>query len=90
MDAQEFLRLIDSISRDRGLDKNLMIDEIEHALVQAASKRFDAEGEFTLTIDRETGEIRAFEDDRPVDMQSLGRIVANVAKQGDHPTPARI
>ena len=81
MDSQEFLRLIDSISRDRGLDKNLMIDEIEHALVQAATKRFDAEGEFTLTIDRDTGEIRAFEDDRPVDMSSLGRIVANVAKQ---------
>lgn len=81
MDAQEFLRLIDSISRDRGLDKNLMIDEIEHALVQAASKRFDAEGEFTLTIDRETGEIRAFEDNRPVPLESLGRIVANVAKQ---------
>ncbi|TVR13889.1 MAG: transcription termination factor NusA [Planctomycetota bacterium] len=81
MDAQEFLRLIDSISRDRGLDKDLMLDEIEHALVQAAAKRFEASGDFTLTIDRETGEIRAFEDDKPVELESLGRIVANVAKQ---------
>ena len=57
MDSSEFLRLIDSISRDRGLDKEMIIEDIEKALLQAAQKRFDAEGEFTLSIDRETGEI---------------------------------
>ena len=81
MDPAEFMRLVDSISRDRGLDKNLILDDIEKALVQAASKRFDQTGDFTLTIDRETGEIRAFEDDQPVALERLGRIVANVAKQ---------
>jgi len=81
MDSNEFIRLVDSISRDRGLDKNLILDDIERALIQAANKRFDPTGEFTLTIDRTTGEIRAFEDDEPVDMEKLGRIVANVAKQ---------
>jgi N utilization substance protein A len=49
--------------------------------MQAAQKRFDATGDFTLTIDRETGEIRAFEDEKPVELERLGRIVANVAKQ---------
>lgn len=81
MDPAEFMRLVDSISRDRGLDKNLILDDIEKALVQAASKRFDQEGDFTLTIDRDSGEIRAFEDDKPVALEKLGRIVANVAKQ---------
>ena len=81
MDSAEFMRLVDSISRDRGLEKDLIISDIEKALIQAAQKRFDHEGEFTLTIDRQSGEIRAYEDDQPVDLASLGRIVANVAKQ---------
>ncbi|MDA3963677.1 MAG: transcription termination factor NusA [Planctomycetota bacterium] len=81
MDPSEFLRLVDSISRERGLDKETIIDDIEKALMQAANKRFDQTGEFTLTIDRETGEIRAFEDEEPVELTNLGRIVANVAKQ---------
>lgn len=81
MNLGEFMRLIDATARERGLDKNVILDHIERALVQAAEKRFDQKGEFTLTIDRVTGEIRAFEDEEPVDMERLGRIVANVAKQ---------
>jgi N utilization substance protein A len=81
MNQGEFLRLVDAAARERGLDKNVILDHIERALMQAAQKRFDAVGEFTLTIDRETGEIRAFEDDKPVELEHLGRIVANVAKQ---------
>jgi N utilization substance protein A len=81
MNQGEFMRLIDLAARERGLDKKLVIDHIEKALLQAAQKRFDATGEFTLTIDRETGEIRAFEDEKPVELERLGRIVANVAKQ---------
>jgi N utilization substance protein A len=81
MNQSEFMRLVDLAARERNLDKRVIIDHIERALIQAAQKRFDAVGDFTLTIDRETGEIRAFEDDKPVEMERLGRIVANVAKQ---------
>ncbi len=77
----ELLQRVDSLARERGLDKTLILDHIERALLQAAQKRFDAIGEFTLTIDRETGEIRAFEDEKQINMEELGRIVANVAKQ---------
>ena len=81
MDSAEFIRLVDSISRDRGLDKERIITDIEKALIKASEKRYDAIGDFSLTIDRVTGEIRAYEDERPVEMDELGRIVANVAKQ---------
>jgi N utilization substance protein A len=81
MNQGEFMRLVDAAARERGLDKKVIIDHIERALIQAAQKRFDAIGDFTLTIDRETGEIRAFEDEKPVELERLGRIVANVAKQ---------
>jgi N utilization substance protein A len=81
MNGTLLLQKIDLLARERGLDKNVILDHIERALLQAAQKRFDAAGDFTLTIDRESGEIRAFEDDQPVNMEDLGRIVANVAKQ---------
>ncbi len=81
VDSAEFMRLVDSISRDRGLDKEEILADIERALLQAAQKRFNPRDEFSLTIDRETGEMRAFEGDEPVALESLGRIVANVAKQ---------
>ncbi len=79
--SSDLLQRIDILARERGLDKNVILDHIERALLQAAQKRFDATGEFTLTIDRESGEIRAFEDDKPVHLEELGRIVANIAKQ---------
>ena len=79
--SNQLLQRIDILARERGVDKNVILDQLERALLQAAQKRFNAAGEFSLTIDRETGEIRAFEDDQPVNPADLGRIVANVAKQ---------
>jgi N utilization substance protein A len=79
--AANFLQRVEALAKERGVDKSVIIDHIERAMQQAAQKRFDATGDFTVTIDRETGEIRAFEDDKPVDLETLGRIVANVAKQ---------
>jgi N utilization substance protein A len=79
--SANFLQRVEALAKERGVDKNVIVDHIEKAMQQAAQKRFDATGDFTVTIDRETGEIRAFEDDKPVDLENLGRIVANVAKQ---------
>lgn len=81
MNVANFMQRVEALAKERGVDKDLIIDHIERALQQAAQKRFDAEGDFTVTIDRASGEIRAFEDDKPVDLETLGRIVANVAKQ---------
>ncbi len=81
MNGSQLLQRIDILARERGLDKELVVTHLEKALAQAANKRFDALGEFTITIDRDTGEMRAFEDDKPVNVEELGRIVANVAKQ---------
>ena len=76
-----FLQRVDALARERGLDKDVILDHLERALSQAAIKRFDATGDLSVTIDRQTGEIRAFEDEKPVNLPELGRIVANVAKQ---------
>lgn len=56
----ETLRIIDSIARDRNIDKEALFADIEAAMVSAARKHFgslDAE-EFRCVMDRITGEIR--------------------------------
>ena len=42
MNSQEFLRQIDSISRDRNVDKESLYKDIEQAMVSAARKHFNA------------------------------------------------
>ena len=77
------LRLIDSISRDRNVDKESLFTDIEQAMVSAARKHFNAldTDEFTSEVDRLTGQIRIWRGDDEIDLEELGRIPAQTAKQ---------
>ncbi len=84
----ETVRLIDSIARDRNIDRELLFTDLEQAMVSAARKHFnslDAE-EFGCEIDRFNGEISIWrnldEGGRElIPIESLGRIPAQTAKQ---------
>ncbi len=83
MNPSEMLRLIDSISRDRNVDKDTLVRDIEQAMVSAARKHFnvmDAE-EFTAELDRMTGAIHVFRGEEEIPLEQLGRIPAQTAKQ---------
>jgi N utilization substance protein A len=83
MNSQEMLRLIDSIARDRNVDKESLLRDIEQALISAARKHFNAvDGdEFTAEVDRITGAIRLWRGQEEVPLESMGRIPAQTAKQ---------
>ncbi len=83
MNNQEMLRLIDSISRDRNVDKESLYTDIEQAMVSAARKHFNAVDteEFTAELDRMTGKITLWRNQEEVSLESLGRIPAQTAKQ---------
>ena len=85
MNTQEMLRILDSIARDRNVDRELLISDLEQAMVSAARKHFntlDAE-EFTCRVDRLTGEMTLFRHGEPLQMspESFGRIAAQTFKQ---------
>jgi len=85
MNGQEMLRILDSIARDRNVDRDLLIRDLETALVSAARKHFntlDTE-EFQCEIDRITGDVHLYRHDEPLDisMEKLGRIAAQTFKQ---------
>ena len=85
MNTQEMMRILDSIARDRNVEKSLLIADLEAAMVSACRKFFgtlDAE-EFSCTVDPMTGEISLFRYDEPLEIapEDFGRIAAQTFKQ---------
>ncbi len=81
---EEFLRHIDSLHREKGIDRDQLIESIETALVSAARKRYPNIEELRVRIDRGTGVIRLMDGDIPfdeMDPAAFGRIAAQTARQ---------
>jgi N utilization substance protein A len=79
---QELLRIVDSIARDKNIERESIFGDLEEAMVSAARKHFgDPESNVVVHIDRETGQVSAFKDDVQIDIRQLGRIPAQTAKQ---------
>lgn len=79
------MRILDSIARDRNIDKTLLIADLEQAMVSAARRYFntlDSE-EFACTLDPLNGEMQLFRHGEPLEMppEAFGRIAAQTFKQ---------
>ncbi|MBL4700675.1 MAG: transcription termination/antitermination protein NusA [Phycisphaeraceae bacterium] len=83
MNTQEMLRLIDSIARERNVDKEALLSDLEQAMVSAARKHFNAVDteEFKCQLDRMSGKIRLWRGEDEIPIEELGRIPAQTAKQ---------
>jgi N utilization substance protein A len=89
----ETLRILDSIARDRNIDREHLIRDLEMAMMSAARKHFDSldPEEFGCEMDRLSGAIRiwrnvfdeegAIVDREDIPIESMGRIPAQTAKQ---------
>jgi N utilization substance protein A len=82
MNATEVLRIVDAIHRDKNIDKEIVFEGIEAALVSAAKKQYGEEADIQVRIDREDGSISATCDGQVLDSEeTVGRIGAQTAKQ---------
>ncbi len=82
MDPNELLRLVDTIHRDKNIDKEIVFEGIEAALVSAAKKHYGEEAEIVVEIDRNNGSIRGSRNGEPLDPAEMAeRIGAQTAKQ---------
>jgi len=77
----ELLRIVDSISRDKNIDRESIFTDLEAAMTSAARKHFGGTAEAQVQIDRQTGAIQAFLGQEEIDIRKLGRIPAQTAKQ---------
>lgn len=57
----EIKRVIDQVSRDKGIDKQILIKAIEEALKAAAKKKYGNKIEIEIQYSEETGEIEVFQ-----------------------------
>ena len=85
MNTQEMMRILDSISRDRNIDRSILIRDLEQAMVSAARKYFntlDIE-EFQCKLDPMTGKLDLTRHGEPLEMppEAFGRIAAQTFKQ---------
>ena len=82
MNATEVLRIVDAIHRDKNIDKEIVFQAIEAALISAAKKQYGEDQEIVLNIDRKDGAISGSHNGVPLDPEeTMGRIVAQTAKQ---------
>ncbi len=75
--SQEILRYVDSIAREKDIDKEGLFEGIEQAVGQALSKKYGLD-DLELTLNRESGQWNC---NYEVDLESQGRILAQSVKQ---------
>ncbi|HTV47112.1 MAG TPA: transcription termination factor NusA [Phycisphaerae bacterium] len=78
---QDLLRIVDSIARDKNIEKESIFADIETSLLSAARKFYGETDDVNCTIDRMTGEIEVRKNGVLIDYREFGRIAAQTAKQ---------
>jgi N utilization substance protein A len=82
MKPDEILRIVDAIHRDKNIDKEIVFQAIESALVTALARHYGEEAEILIAIDRADGRVTGTHDGQPIENTELsGRIGAQTAKQ---------
>jgi N utilization substance protein A len=57
----DLVRIIEQVGKDKGLDRDIIIDTIEKAMVSAARRKLGAEREIEAKFNTDSGEIELFE-----------------------------
>ncbi|MBL8889384.1 MAG: transcription termination factor NusA [Planctomycetaceae bacterium] len=82
MKPSDLLRIVDSMHRDKNIEKEVVFRAIEAALVTAARKHYGEEAAIVFQIDRDKGEITGSCDGLALVYEEvIGRIGAQTAKQ---------
>ncbi len=79
----ELLGILEQLERDKGINKEILIQAVESAVASAAKKIWtvDKEEDITVTLDRKTGKLTAFAGGQEIRSSEFGRIAAQTAKQ---------
>jgi N utilization substance protein A len=81
---KELITILEQLEREKGLDKNVLLEAIKHALIVAAkkiAKITSSTDEVNVTIDPETCDIKVYIGEKEIVSKEFGRIAAQTAKQ---------
>lgn len=78
----ELLSVLENLEREKGIDRKVLIEAVESALVSAAKKVIGADAtDINVKLDPATGGIKIFSKGKEVQSAGFGRIAAQTAKQ---------
>ncbi len=83
MDSGELLGILEQLERDKGINKEVLIEAVEMAVASAAKKIWtvDKNEEIKVVLNRKTGKLSAYAGDHEIRSSEFGRIAAQTAKQ---------
>lgn len=67
----EFMEALDELEKDRGIDKEIIIDTIEQALLTAYKKNFGSAQNVRVSVDRDGGDVKVYSQRKVVDESDL-------------------
>jgi N utilization substance protein A len=86
--SREILMLVDALSREKNVDREIVFGALELALASATKKRLPGDADVYVTIDRDTGGYESFRRWQVVteqELESEDRQVLLVDARDDHP-----
>lgn len=81
MNGPELLRIVDALHRDKNIDKEIVFEGIEQAILSAARKHYGEDETFDISIDRESGETSLTIGEKLLDSDELGDLLGRIAAQ---------
>ncbi len=81
MNGAELLRIVDAIHRDKAIDKEIVFEGIEQAIVSAARKHYGEENEVDVHADRNNGHPTCKVNGSQVGADELGDILGRISAQ---------
>ncbi|MGC4033314.1 MAG: transcription termination factor NusA [Tepidisphaeraceae bacterium] len=83
MPNPEIARIADSIARDKNIDRDQVYADMEQAIASGLRKHFNTEDttEFSVTVDRMSGDITVARGGTVIPLSTMGRIGAQTVKQ---------
>jgi N utilization substance protein A len=81
MNGNEVLRIVDAIHRDKNIDKEIVFEGIEQAILSAARKHYGEEVPLDIQIDRDNGNPTLLKEGQPLDADQLGEILGRISAQ---------
>lgn len=79
----ELLLILEQLERDKGINKEVLIQAVETAVASAAKKiwTIDKNEEIKVVLDQKTGKLSAYAGGQEIKSKDFGRIAAQTAKQ---------
>jgi transcription termination/antitermination protein NusA len=81
MNGPELLRIVDAIHRDKSIDKEIVFEGIEQAILSAARKHYGEEEVIDVHVDRTSGNPTVKTNGQEVDADALGELLGRISAQ---------